>query len=192
VDTNPVQLTADERIALLDADLAQIREQHTGTAVVFVGGQDEMVLWYATVDAFAAGNWVATVLCAQATCERILAELTSLMELPGLASSAPKGWEDWGMGPLIRHIRNANLVPSDLLDEVQVLCDRRKPLGHYRRPLAADTVARRVSNQLVLQDWDKDWDHVTQELLADDAAHAARTALALHFGDYFAGPFTER
>ena len=37
---------------------------------MLMGGEEADLLWNATVDAFVAGNWVATLQCAQATCER--------------------------------------------------------------------------------------------------------------------------
>ena len=69
----------------------------------------------------ARGVWVATILCAQATCERVLAALVSLRELPGAGIKGPKNWEKWGLGTLIKHVRAQGWVPEDLLDEVEVL-----------------------------------------------------------------------
>ena len=79
------------------------------------------LLWEATVDSFASGVWVATILCAQATCERVLAALISLRELPGYGIEGPKNWEKWGFGRLINHVRQQGWVPADLLDVVEVL-----------------------------------------------------------------------
>lgn len=65
--------------------------------------------------------WVATILCAQATCERVLAALVSLRELPGAGIKGPKNWEKWGLGTLIKHLHAQGWIPEDLLDEVEVL-----------------------------------------------------------------------
>ena len=81
--------------------------------------------WQATVDTFAAGIWVATILCAQAVAERVLAGILALQELPGRPGNPPKGWEGWGMGGLLRHVRERGWPPDDLLEELEAAraCD---------------------------------------------------------------------
>jgi len=182
-------MTSEERVAYLDEGLDDLRDRHEhGT--MLIGGEEAHLLWDATVDAFVSGNWVATLLCAQATCERVLAGLMSLQDLPGVGATLPKNWEErWGLGRIIGFIREKALVPDPLLDEVQVLCERRKPFGHWRRPLDDGTVGRRVSDAVASGGWAADPHVLTQHLVAEDAAHAARTALALYYGNYFMSPF---
>jgi len=112
-----------------------------------------VLLWDATVDSFASGVWVATILCAQATCERILAALVSIRELPGAGIEGPRNWQKWGLGTLIKHVRNQGRVPEDLLNEVNVLCEARKPYGHFRHPFDKGTIGRQVAVALEDEGW---------------------------------------
>ncbi len=178
-------MTPEQRVHLLDQTLEDLRPRHAA-GTVLIGGQEGSLLWAATVDSFVAGNWVATVLCAQATCERVLAGLVSLHELPGYSDAAPKGWESWGLGKLLGHVRKQGWIEADVLDDVAALSERRKPFGHWRRPLDPGTPGRRVLDQLISDD-EPEW--VTMRLLAEDARLAATTALRVYFGNYFRGPF---
>lgn len=67
---------------------------------VLVGGEEARLLREATVDSFTQGVLVATLLCAQAACERALAGLISLRELPAAGIAAPEGW-DRGLGRIL-------------------------------------------------------------------------------------------
>ncbi len=58
-------MTPEQRVQPLDQTLEDLRPRHVA-GTVLLGGQEAGLLWAATVDAFVAGNWVATVLCAQA------------------------------------------------------------------------------------------------------------------------------
>jgi hypothetical protein len=69
--TNPVEMSRQERISFLEGVLDELRPRHAAGTLV-TGGREALMLWEATVDAFVDGNWVAALLCAQATCERIL------------------------------------------------------------------------------------------------------------------------
>lgn len=81
-DSSPVDLLPQQREARLNAVLADVRAGHsTAEGVLIVGGREAQLLWYATVDAYIAGIWVATILCGQATCERVLAGLVSFKEV---------------------------------------------------------------------------------------------------------------
>ncbi len=186
---DPVGLSLEERTALLDQVFEDIRDRHAD-GTMLIGGREATLLWEATVDAFVAGNWVASLLCAQATCERVLAALVSLHELPGYSCTAPKGWESWGLGKLLGHVRSQGWVETDLLDAVAVVCDRRKPFGHWRRPLALGTPYQRIAEQVGAdQDDSISPEEAVVHLLAGDALFAAVTALRLYLGNYFGGPF---
>ena len=153
-----------------------------------IGGEEAYLLWEATVDSFAQGVWVATLLCSQATCERTLAGLVPLRELPGYGVTTPKGWEKWGLGTLIEHVRKHALVSADLLNEVEVLCEARKPYGHWRLPFDPGTIGREVADALDEESWETDPEETRQRILSQKALHAATTALLLYFGDYARGP----
>lgn len=87
-------------------------------------------------------------MCAQATCERTLAGIVSLRQLPGYGLEAPKGWEKWGLGKIIQHVREQGWVPADVLNDAKVLCETRKPYGHWRLPSDPGTIGRQTIDSL--------------------------------------------
>jgi hypothetical protein len=143
-----------------------------------VGGREAHLLWYTTVDAYIAGNWVATILCGQATCERVLGGLVSLNELPGAGIIGPKGWERWGLGNLIKHIRSLGWVPT-------VTTCWTMPWKCARSASPSGTgvdrwiPGHRVAHQLHTN-WDLDPEELEERLIAADAERAAVTALRLY------------
>jgi hypothetical protein len=180
---NPSVLLPPERIALLDEVYQPLRAQfHEGQ--ILVGGEEAQLLWEATVDCFAQGIWVATLLCAQATCERTLAGIISLGELPGAGISGPKGWERQGLGALIGHVRQYGHVPADVLDAVEELCETRKPYGHWRLPFDPGTIGRAVADALMGGSSDDDATAIRERILSQNALQGALAALRLYYGNY--------
>lgn len=182
---DPSLLTEAQRIELLDQRYQELAAGFP-EGLALIGGEEALLLWHATVDTFAQGIWVATMLCAQATCERTLVGLISLSELPGAGLVGPKGWKSWGLGTIIKHVRKEGLVPDDLLDDVQTLCDARKPYGHWRRPFDPGTLGRSVSEAL-RHDGDGDPLVIRERLLSQAALQAVTTALLLYFGGHGRG-----
>jgi hypothetical protein len=186
---NPSVLLPPERIALLDEVYQPLRAQfHEGQ--ILVGGEEAQLLWEATVDCFAQGIWVATLLCAQATCERTLAGIISLGELPGAGISGPKGWERQGLGALIGHVRQYGHVPADVLDAVEELCETRKPYGHWRLPFDPGTIGRAVADALMGGSSDDDATAIRERILSQNALQGALAALRLYYGNYGWGPYS--
>jgi hypothetical protein len=186
---NPSVLLPPERIALLDEVYQPLRAQfHEGQ--ILVGGEEAQLLWEATVDCFAQGIWVATLLCAQATCERTLAGIISLGELPGAGISGPKGWERRGLGALIGHVRQYGHVPADVLDAVEELCETRKPYGHWRLPFDPGTIGRAVADALMGGSSDDDATAIRERILSQNALQGALAALRLYYGNYGWGPYS--
>ncbi len=173
------ELTVEQRVELLDQTYDHLRRSQNGAAIWLIGGPETDRLWDATISAFAHANWVATILCAQATCERTLA---SLLQMVYATSAAPSGWEGWGLGRLIAHCRDQHLVDPLLLDDVQTLCDERKPYGHWRQPLAEGALQRVVFDAQDRGD-NRHPDLVIEDHLGDLALRSARTALRVHYGD---------
>jgi hypothetical protein len=89
---DPSLLTSEQRIDLLHQAFAEIWPDPP-PGWLLLGGHEVEHTWQATVDTFAAGIWVATILCAQAVAERTLAGMLALQELPGHSGDPPKGWE---------------------------------------------------------------------------------------------------
>lgn len=184
---DPSQLTSAERLALLQEAYAAMGDEPEGR--LLVGGEEATILWESTVECFTQGLWVPTILCAQATCERTLAGIVALRELPGYGITAPKGWERWGLGTIIKHVREHGWVPADVLADVNVLCEARKPWGHWRLPFDAGTIGRQVADTLEESGWGEDPAEVRQRILSAEALRAATTALRLYLGNHPRGPF---
>jgi hypothetical protein len=89
----------------------------------------------------------------------------------------------------VRHIRKQGWVPADVLDDVEVLCEARKPYGHWRRPFEPGTVGRQIADELQQQGGDVDPVELRERILAQEAHRSATTALRLYFGNYARGPF---
>ncbi len=83
-------------------------------------------------------------------------------------------------------MRRQGWIDPDVLDDVAALSERRKPFGHWRRPLDAGTPGRRVADSVMAGNDEPD--ELTMRLLAGDAHAAATTALRVYFGNYFGGP----
>jgi hypothetical protein len=136
IDVDASAITSAERVARLESALEELPATPDGGCVL-VGGEEASLLWDATVDSFSSGVWVATILCTQARhgCTRFLAGASRLR--PGRAK---------GLGEV--HVRTQGWVPKDVHDEVAVLCEARKPYGHFRRPVDAGTIGRDVAEAL--------------------------------------------
>jgi hypothetical protein len=186
---NPSVLLPPERITLLDEVYQPLRAQFP-EGQILVGGEEAQLLWEATVDCFAQGIWVATLLCAQATGERTLAGIISLGELPGAGISGPKGWERQGLGALIGHVRQYGHVPADVLDAVEELCETRKPYGHWRLPFDPGTIGRAVADALMGGSSDDDATAIRERILSQNALQGALAALRLYYGNYGWGPYS--
>lgn len=178
---NPDELSDDERFDLLNETYDALRCSQGGASIWLIGGPETDRLWDATISAFVRGNWVATILCAQATCERTLAALIHNVHAIG---EQPKDWERWGLGGLMSYCRKENLVDSALLDQVSKLCEERKPYGHWRGPLDEGALQKIV---LDAPEWGVSMtpDQIIERHLGDLALRSARTALLVHFGDLY-------
>lgn len=185
---DPFQLTPDERRTLLHEAYAAMGSEPEGR--LLVGGEEATILWRSTIQCFVHGLWVPTILCAQATCERTLAGIVALRELPGYGATAPRGWERWGLGAIIKHVREQGWVPTDALDDVDRLCEARKPWGHWRLPFDVGTIGWQVADTLdEAGGWGEDPAEVREQILSREALRASTTTLRLYLGNYGMGPF---
>lgn len=172
-------MTEQQRYDLINVSYDALRRAQGGRPVWIVSHVEGERLWDATLTAFIQGNWVAAMLCAQATCERGLAALVyNLFVL----SSPPKGWERWGLGALVKYCRKAHLVTESLLDDVDVLCEERKPYGHWRGPLEEGSLMKVVMDAQDQGDRTSP-DAIMERHLADLAHRSTLTAMRVHFGD---------
>lgn len=146
------------------------------------GGPEAELLMQATCDTFVAGTWVATILCGQATCERVFA---SLLQAHYAIRPEPKGWRSWGLGRYISHLREHELAPDLLLDQAQSVCDARKPFGHWREPLDAGTLER-IGFDAYARGQSREESQARHT--AQTAYLSARTAVRIYFGDLMVPP----
>lgn len=173
-----------QRLDLLNADYDGLRRAQGGKPVWLISQVEGGRLWDATLTAFVQGNWVAAVLTAQATCERGLAALLYSLFMQ---STPPTGWERWGLGSLVRFCRKEELVNDALLDEVEVLCEERKPYGRWRGPLAEGSLMKVVRDALDQGDRAAP-DAIIERHLAALAYRSTLTAMRVHFGDLIDPP----
>mgnify|MGYP001469112390 CR=1 FL=1 len=128
---DPRQMIDDQRRALLDDTYRAVIGANGGTYAL-TGGTETALMWDATMRTFVHGIWAGSIVCAQATCERTMA---SLLELHYAVAPEPRGWRSWGLGRLIDHHREHDLVDPALLQDIQRVCEARKPFGHLKLPL---------------------------------------------------------
>ena len=68
---------------------------------------------------------VGAIFCAHASCERDLAAMFDASD------SGPRGWERWGLGPLVQHSREQFQLPEELAMKLLELNETRKTLYHF-------------------------------------------------------------
>ncbi len=73
--------------------------------------------------------------------------------------------------------------------EVNVLCEARKPWGHWRLPFDAGTIGRQVADTLEESGWGADPAEVRRRILSAEALRAVTTALRLFLGTHPKNPF---
>lgn len=176
---NVPDVTEQQRLARINADYMDLRRSQGDRSVWLISQHEGERLWDATLTAFVQGNWVAAILCAQATCERGLAALIYNLFM---LSDPPKGWDKWGLGGLVNYCRKQQLVDDRLLDEVSVLCEERKPYGHWRGALEEGALMKVVKDAYEAGDRSAP-DLIMERHLADLAYRSTRTAMRVHFGD---------
>jgi hypothetical protein len=152
-----------------------------GGEYTLTAGPEAELMWDSTLNSFVHGIWGGAIVCAQAVCERTLA---SLLESWYALPPEPKGWRKWGLGRLIEHHRDQHLVPSDLLDQMQHVCDARKPLGHWRLPMDEGSLER-VGYEAHLRGGH--WQEAQNIYVAKVALLCAQTAVRGYFGNLWMG-----
>ncbi|MBF4601897.1 hypothetical protein ITJ55_13860 [Frigoribacterium sp. VKM Ac-1396] len=170
-------LTPEERLNFLNRRLAIVVGARDWGSLL-TGGEEAMLTWQAAVDAFAQGNWVATLLCCQATCERTIAGLIAVTEL----GHENRQWERMGMGRLLDYAVEKALIPDSLSAELRLVCDRRKPYGHWKPVTDPSTPTMRVQAQMM--EVPVSYEDLWRGLLVQDATHAIATTLDLYYGHY--------
>ncbi|MGC7354226.1 hypothetical protein RBA38_23630, partial [Mycobacteroides abscessus subsp. abscessus] len=86
--------------------------------------------------------------------------------LPDEAKS--KSWESFGLGRLLREVKKHQLLPPDLIADVQQVADARKPYGHWRSVVHEESLMQRVRAEHE-QTGNTGYDNLVQRLVVRDA-----------------------
>ena len=173
---DPRALDVEQRGALLDETYHSVLMANGGRYSLAAGPEAEL-MWDSAMRSFVNGIWAGSIVCAQAVCERTLA---SLLESWYALPPEPKGWRMWGLGRLIEHHREHGLVPAELLDQMQYVCDARKPFGHWRLPMVEGSLER-VGYEAHLHGGH--WQEAQDAYVAKAALLCTQTAVRVYFGD---------
>jgi hypothetical protein len=181
-DFEPLGATQDERQAYLDARMITTHEVQGGEGFLIFGGEEVMLLWESLTASFGGGNWIAVILAAQGMCERGLADMYEMQDLPGVQDLGRRNSESAALGTLLRWAREDGILKPEVAAKIQVVCDRRKVLTHRRPPLEPGTIMHRAVEK-VTQDGVDDFYRVRDELLAGDAMVAIDAVFEFCFGN---------
>lgn len=176
----PIDATEDERAAYLDALMTAAHERFGNEGFLVFGGVEVMLLWESLAASFVSGNWIAVVLSAQGMCERGLADMYSMQDLPGMHDHGRKGWEKAGLGTLLTWANEDGVLAPEMLAKIQVVCDRRKVLTHRRPPIEPGSILHRVGE--LTEATGLSFDEAQEQLLAGDACAAVDAVFSFCFG----------
>jgi hypothetical protein len=134
-------------------------------------GPESHILMENAVACYRDGHYAAALVCGHALCEQELAgRLHHTM-----GSSAPRGWERWGLGQLLQHAVSEQWFSprsNALLADVN---RKRRSFYHYRAIWDENTVVTRTIAKGDLH-FKEDADDKMRETLREDALQAIRAA----------------
>jgi hypothetical protein len=145
-----------------------------GARLVHAGWPEGLWLLEEGEQCYVLGQFVASLLCAHACCERTLA---AYLELFG---SLGRRLANAGLGPVAAAARERGLITSDLFDRLISVNEIRKVMAHFKSPTAPYAAVMRLgamdAGHVV------DADAAFQSLLAEDAETALRAAMEISMG----------
>lgn len=148
-------------------------------------GEEGQLAWDAAVRTFLEGIWVACIFSCHVVCEREVAGVLSSSNA-ALNGQLPKSWESFGLGRLLGEASKHQLLPPDLIADVQQVADSRKPYGHWRSAVHEESLMQRVRAKHG-QTGNTDYANLVQRLVVRDGTHAMDTTIRLYFGSYGLG-----
>ena len=114
-----------------------------GIAVGIVGGGHQSgMLMSEAFACYVRGLFVATLLCAHATCERELAGRVASLARP------PAGADRWGLGRLLGYATEQRWYAAETLKELDRLNERRRDLYHLQGQPGMGELFRRTYDKL--------------------------------------------
>jgi len=176
-------LDHDERLDFVNSKIELALAGKSWT--ILSGGEETQLVWDAAIRAFLDGNWLASLLCCHAVCERELAGILSLSRAR-LNDALAKDWERLGMGGLLAEVRKHRLLPDNLIQSLLELVDSRKPYGHWRSAIHDDALLARAKREHEASG-NPDRTELVQRLIVRDATNAMTTTVDLYFGSYGLG-----
>jgi hypothetical protein len=111
-----------------------------GAGFWHTGGAEATWILEEAKDSYIYGFSIASLFASHAACERRLAGIVA--SLPD--DRVPEGWERWGLGRLTDWAVEQGWLAPQFGARVRWVSERRKSLGHYRRPVARDTLIYRL------------------------------------------------
>jgi len=141
------------------------------------GGMEASWLYEESCFSYVSGAYLAALLCAHASCERVLAGCLISYE-----ERLPKGWSMWGLGKLAPKAHELGLIDEPMRVQLHHLGDLRKVSAHFKPPLEPNSVASRALRQVV-NDRDIENEDEFDALLRTDALMAIKITTELLHGD---------
>lgn len=141
------------------------------------GGAEACWLYDESCLSYANGLYLAALLCAHASSERVLAGCLLAYE-----RRLPRGWSMWGLGRLAPAAHEFGLIDAPLKDRLHQLSEIRKVSAHYKPPMEPNSVASRAFRNNIDDAGESDED-VLDGLLRADALLAITIATELLRGD---------
>jgi len=180
-------LDHDERLDFINTRIE--RALAGKTWAILSGGEETQLVWDAAIRAFLEGNWLASLLCCHAVCEREIAGILSVSRTK-LNDYLPKNWERLGMGGLVALVKKHGMLPDVIITDLLELAESRKPYGHWRSTIHDDSLLARAQREYEISG-NPDRDELVQRLIVRDATNAMTTTISLYFGSYGLGGYRD-
>jgi hypothetical protein len=141
------------------------------------GGAEADWLYEEACHSYVNGMYMAALLCAHASCERVLAGCLNWYE-----DRLKKGWTMWGLGRLVPTAFDLGLIDEPLKERLLQISELRKVSAHFKPPLTPNSVASRATH-LFVQHPELETEEGFDNVLRQDALKALEASTELLRGD---------
>ena len=138
-----------------------------------------MWTWSAAGTAFMQGNWIATVLCCHAVCERALAGRFKPFWMN--EADAPSRWQNMGLGRLLEELEKRGGIDPDVAARLRRMSEYRKPFGHWKDFMHPTGLFARA--RPLVQEDGVDSEEAVIRVIVDDATRAIEITVEVLHGD---------
>ncbi len=143
-------------------------------------GEEAMWTWSAAGTAFMQGNWIATILCCHAVCERVLAGRFKPFWTD--EAEAPRRWQSMGLGRLLEELEQRNAIDPAVAARLRRMSEYRKPFGHWKDFMHPTGLLARA-RPLLAQEDGLDSEEAVLRVIVDDATRAIEITVEVLYGD---------